>query len=143
MFTEPIVERVHVVSVRLKPVPETTTNVPPTPGYPGNPDDGVSVKTRAVSMKVADALSWLAEPTTSTVYTPCGLLLTAKRPATEPLFASVHALAAEALFIKAAGNDWNLKQDNGPNPPMKPAPVTVTVVPFAPEVGLSWILGKI
>ena len=64
-------------------------------------------------------------------------MLTAKRPATDPLFASVQALAEDALLIKAAGNDWNWKQAIGPNPPTKPAPVTVTVVPFAPEVGLS------
>jgi len=70
MLIEPIVVRVQDVSVRLKPVPVTTTNVPLTPVYPGKPEDGVSVKTRAVSMKVAVALSLLLEPTTRTVYTP-------------------------------------------------------------------------
>ena len=67
MLIEPIVVRVQDVSVRLKPVPVTTTNVPLTPVYPGKPEDGVSVKTRAVSMKVAVALSLLLEPTTRTV----------------------------------------------------------------------------
>lgn len=66
----PMVERVHEVSVRLNPVPVTTTNVPLTPLNPGKPESGESVKTRAVSVKIAVALSLLLEPTTRTVYTP-------------------------------------------------------------------------